>query len=86
MFKLGDSVVIKSNLYWDGQDIGNKKGEVVDINGYILVNVEGICNNPVKCLSYEISKYNNDGPFLKQPDVDTWLKEVEDMFREWKAN
>lgn len=85
MFKLGDSVVIKSNLYWHGQDIGNKKGEVVDINGYILVDVEGVYTNPVKCLSYEISKCN-DELFLKQPDIDTWSKEIEDMFREWKSN
>lgn len=77
MFKPGDLVVTKSNVYWQGQDIGEHLGRVVSTSGYTIVNVYGCENNPVKCLTYELEPAKVTEDINIDEEIDNILSELE---------
>jgi hypothetical protein len=54
MINVGDLVVTKPQLYWLGEDIGDRLGRVIDTSGHILIELFNFHSNPVKCFTYEL--------------------------------
>ena len=74
-FKPGDEIVTKTNLFWMGEDIGDRLGKVIDTKGHILIKLYDYDSNPVKCFRYEIE-------LLKLEPVDIDEFNLEEMFGE----
>lgn len=78
MFKPGDIVATKSNVFWHGEDIGDRLGRVVSSKGHIMVDLFDYDDNPVKCFSYEL-----ESSFLETPkdeleiDIDEMLEDLD---------
>ena len=53
-FQKGDKVRIFNPFWWYNENLGNKIGRVIDITGYILIEIQDFENNPVKCFRNEI--------------------------------
>ena len=77
IFKPGDIVSTKSNVFWHGEDVGDRLGTVINTKGHIIIELFDYDDNPVKCFSYELE------PSILHPaddveiDIDEMLKEFD---------
>lgn len=76
MFKPGDEVTTVPQLFWHGEDIGDRLGRVISNKGHVLVDLYEYDDNPVKCFTYEL-----EHALLSAPD-DITDEDIEDLFKD----
>lgn len=76
-FRCGDLVVTKPGLYWQGEDVGDRLGTVVDTTGHVLVEIHNCYNNPVKCFSWEIESVDEQIPEISDEDLTEFFGELD---------
>lgn len=68
--KKGDLVVIKSPMWWRGEDLGGRLATIEDLAGHVLLNVSEYNYNPVKCFRNEVSLVEPVDEPLPEDDLD----------------
>ena len=80
MFKIGDVVATNSNVFWHGEDVGDRLGKVIDVKSWVLINLYDYDDNPVRCFHYELErsilKSKSD---ITDIDIDEFLKDIDDI-------
>ncbi len=77
MYKPGDIVATRSNVFWHGEDIGDRLAKVVSHKGHVMIELFDYDDNPVKCFTYEL-----EDALLKPNDRDLEF-DIEEMLKEY---
>ncbi len=62
--QVGDEVALKSGIWHQNEDIGDRLGVVISTKGHILVNLHDYSNNPIKCFRNEIEIIIREGKIV----------------------
>ena len=70
MYKKGDTVTLKKPFIHYSTDLGGRTGTIVDITGYLLVEIFNYEDNPVKCF---ISEIEGSEKMFEESEIDNLL-------------
>lgn len=73
-FSIGDRIVTKKEFYFNGENLGDRLGTVINTFSYVLVHLENYDYNPIKCFRNEVmlleDRYSREEEDNEQLDFD----------------
>lgn len=73
-FFTGDKIVTKKEFYFNGENLGDRLGTIINTTSYILVELEDYSYNPIKCFRSEIllleDRYSHEEDYLDDEQLE----------------
>lgn len=59
-FSVGDKIITKKGLFFQGDDLSERLGIVLNTNSYILISIDNYEYGPIKCFRHELTAIEQD--------------------------
>ena len=76
MYKKDDQVLTKSPLWHEGIDVGNRLAVVLDTTSYVVLEILGYENNPVKCFQNDVQEIE-DSDDIEENSYESWIHNMD---------